>query len=131
MNTLCNDWMRYADNAWMLWTDKPLTQLTGAIRTILNAADGVLALSINPHDTPAGAMPPWVWTWFNRYRDQHTGLVNWPTSALPLAPETTDWYAAFGLPVPALPTTSELSALNPPPNNALASALNHWGKNRT
>jgi hypothetical protein len=80
---MCPDWMRYASNAWVLWTDRSLQNITVMLKPLLEEADQILALSINPHDIPAGYMPQWAWDWFNRYRDPHTGAVNWPPPVLP------------------------------------------------
>ena len=85
VNFLARDWIRYATNNWVLWIDKPLSVVTYSIRPILDRMDNALAISMNPHEIPAGQMPQWVWDWFNRYRDPQTGNVDWPPP-LPVPP---------------------------------------------
>jgi hypothetical protein len=78
VNSLASDWVRYTPTCWILWTDRPLSVVSQTLKAYLGPSDNIMALSINPHDTPAGHMPQWVWDWYNRYRDPVTGQVNWP-----------------------------------------------------
>jgi hypothetical protein len=56
------DWVRYSATSWILWTDKPTTELFLRIKPHLDAADQFLIAKIDPDDS-IGWLSPWIWTW--------------------------------------------------------------------
>ena len=61
-----DDWFRYAPNCWILWTDRPIANISRAIRRELKRVDEVLVLPINIEIGYAGFMDPSVWEWLKR-----------------------------------------------------------------
>jgi hypothetical protein len=64
------DWLRYADNCWIVWTGDTPEQLykkIAAIPELGNASIFVLEVNIATYNR-AGQFPPWVWEWLNKNR---------------------------------------------------------------
>jgi hypothetical protein len=58
------DWIRYSALTWIVWTDKPTTEIYGIIRPRLDAHDQILISAINLTDS-FGNLSPWIWAWIN------------------------------------------------------------------
>jgi hypothetical protein len=56
------DWVRYSALSWLVWTDKPMTQIYLILRASIDADDHFFAAEINTADA-AGYLPPWIWSW--------------------------------------------------------------------
>ena len=58
-----SDWIRYATNCWILWTDKPAAHIYTLLEGRLDPNDSVLISGLNFPDS-FGFLPPWIWGWF-------------------------------------------------------------------
>ena len=85
INDLSKDWLNYNNTCWILWTDKATITVSEMIMDSLNPADQIMVLGISDTDTPAGALPSWIWDWINRPRDCYTGQVLTPLLPAPAA----------------------------------------------
>jgi hypothetical protein len=57
-----DDWIRYSQNSWILWTDKSTPEIFWSIRPFIDANDQVMVASMVVDDI-FGSMAPWVWNW--------------------------------------------------------------------
>lgn len=67
MASISGDWLRYAGNAWVLWTAYTAHECTQRIRQQLAPLDHVLVVGLDMHDKD-GWQPRWVWDWLNKER---------------------------------------------------------------
>ena len=66
------DWIRYSATDWIMWTDKPLYQLTHELRSLVSAHDQFVLFEFAAH-AKDGWHQQWVWDWLNVARDSKTG----------------------------------------------------------
>jgi len=64
LNLEAPDWIRYAFNNWIVWTDATPAELYMKLRPWLAQDDHVLIIEINAHQR-YGWMAPWVWKWID------------------------------------------------------------------
>jgi hypothetical protein len=63
---MSDDWIRYAMNSWIVWTDKSSTQIFHSIRPFLDEKDQMLIVPIDLAGGGAfGLLDPWIWNWIN------------------------------------------------------------------
>lgn len=58
------DWVRYGATNWILWTDKPASEIVQRLVPSLDPQDNLFVAGIQTFDT-FGRMPPWVWHWMS------------------------------------------------------------------
>lgn len=63
-----DDWMRYAPNCWIVWTDRPPTDFYYAIHPRLKPKDSMLIVGLNM-DERSGWLPRWIWDWIDKKRE--------------------------------------------------------------
>jgi hypothetical protein len=73
---MIGDWVRYAFNCWILWTDRPIPEIYATLRQRLDHDDQIL---ITPIDVShcMGYLSPWIWQWMMSKGAQLAG--NQPT----------------------------------------------------
>jgi hypothetical protein len=58
------DWIRYSPLCWIVWTDKPLSEIAALLKMSIDTNDQVLVAEIQvPNVT--GYLSPWIWQWMN------------------------------------------------------------------
>src|SRR5262249_25942673 len=62
--TTIGDWVRYSALSWIVWTDKPASQVFQILRWHLDANDQVYIVKLDTLDS-YGSLSPWIWTWMN------------------------------------------------------------------
>lgn len=62
INSISQDWVRYAPNNWILWTDRSPAEVYAAIERGIDAEDQVLIVAID-FNWCFGKIAPWIWTW--------------------------------------------------------------------
>jgi hypothetical protein len=67
------DWIRYSTHCWILWTDKPVEDVYGALIRRLSPQDQILVAGINLYET-FGYLSPWMWTWMHS-KDPTSGVI--------------------------------------------------------
>jgi len=67
IQSVCQDWVRYSPNNWIIWTNRSPQAVSEALRGGLGASDLVLVVRIETHDA-SGYLPQWIWDWINRPR---------------------------------------------------------------
>ncbi len=77
------NWIRYAGNCWIVWTDKSPDQIFQILKPRIGENDQFL---IAPLDltTHQGWMPQWVWDWINskQYQNPLAGLAGYNLNPL-------------------------------------------------
>lgn len=65
------DWMRYAPNCYVLWTESELATIAGRLLTVPGMqANYFFICKIDIHDG-FGWLPQWVWNWLRQNRTEH------------------------------------------------------------
>jgi hypothetical protein len=59
---MVGDWVRYAYNCWILWTDRPIPEIYAALRQRLDHDDQILIVPIDLSHS-MGYLSPWIWQW--------------------------------------------------------------------
>lgn len=67
IQTLCNDWVRYSANNWIIWSNRTPVDVADALRAYLDEQDLILVVRLDTHGV-AGFLPQWIWDWINRPR---------------------------------------------------------------
>jgi hypothetical protein len=64
------DWVRYAGNCWIVWTDKDTNYWADKLRPQLGVNDQVLVcpLPMNINNSSQGWMSKFVWDWMHKPR---------------------------------------------------------------
>jgi hypothetical protein len=62
LNFIGDEWIRYSLNNWIIWTEKPASEIDSLVRRQLAADDQILIFALNTDDR-AGFAAPWVWEW--------------------------------------------------------------------
>jgi hypothetical protein len=62
---LGDDWVRYAVNSWMVWTEKSPLHIMQVVKPFLDDKDQILVAPINLTDGAVGFLEPWIWNWIN------------------------------------------------------------------
>jgi hypothetical protein len=73
MHTVADDWIRYAANTWILWTDKTPAYVANTLRLHLPTQQ-FLIFPIDRTDETTGFAQQWVWDWINRTRPRVPGV---------------------------------------------------------
>ena len=58
------DWLRYAENCWVIYTRESADKLTDALRPLLDRSDEFVVLEVKI-ETHWGINQQWVWDWMN------------------------------------------------------------------
>jgi hypothetical protein len=85
---VAGDWVRYASQCWILWTEKTPQQIYSIIKPYLSQDDQFLIAEMNMSDR-YGWLPEWIWKWIN-------DRVAFQPSALGVAPSP--YYNPFAPP---------------------------------
>lgn len=64
------EWIRLSPFSWLIWTNKPSTQVANAFKEFLKPEDIVIAVYVDPRQA-AGSAPQWVWNWINAKAHLH------------------------------------------------------------
>jgi hypothetical protein len=59
-----DDWIRYSITSWIIWTDKPVSEIYARIRPFLDPGDQILIVKLDMQDS-FGTLSPWIWNWIN------------------------------------------------------------------
>jgi|ERR1700728_123094 hypothetical protein len=59
-----DDWIRYSATSWIIWTERPATEIFARLRPHIDANDQVWVIKIDLTDS-FGSLSPWIWTWIN------------------------------------------------------------------
>jgi hypothetical protein len=60
--SVVGDWVRYAFNCWIVWTDKPIPEIYTILRQRLDRDDQILIAPIDVSHS-IGYLTPWIWHW--------------------------------------------------------------------
>jgi hypothetical protein len=65
-----DDWLRYADNCWIVWTSDTAEQFYQKLAAIdLLKGASILILEVNlSRSNRSGQLPDWVWDWLSKER---------------------------------------------------------------
>jgi hypothetical protein len=72
---IADDWTFYSVTNWIVWSDKDVMFITGAIRAKLSAGELFLIAELNLDKPTGGYLPPPIWEWINRKRPQQNYLL--------------------------------------------------------
>jgi len=64
---ICDDWLRYSANNWIIWTSRSANDCAIHLRAFLSPNDQfyIAKLDLSEHQ---GWMPKWIWDWINKPR---------------------------------------------------------------
>lgn len=65
---VCDDWMRYASQCWVLWSGLSAQDIAHEIRQFYGENEHFIVFPIDALTAPQGWAPQWVWEWINRSR---------------------------------------------------------------
>jgi hypothetical protein len=75
LNTTGDEWIRYAFNNWIIWTEKPAPEIDALVRRQLARDDQVLIIALNIEER-AGLASPWVWEWLDARKKSQVPTLN-------------------------------------------------------
>jgi len=61
-----DEWIRYSQCCWIMWTDKSLVDVYDRLHPYLNDDDQILIAPIDMSQC-LGSLSPWVWDWIQRH----------------------------------------------------------------
>jgi hypothetical protein len=62
-----DDWVRYASNNYITWTNRTPQQVAETLRNAMGPTDLLFVVRINTADS-SGYLPQWIWDWINQPR---------------------------------------------------------------
>lgn len=62
-----SDWVRIANNAWIIWTSNTPEVWHKRLKPLLSANDNIYIFGID-NDSRSGWAPEWVWKWLDKKR---------------------------------------------------------------
>jgi len=65
-----DEWIRYSQCSWILWTDKELADLFERLRPYVDDHDQILIAPIDISQC-VGSLSPWIWNWIQKHSDDH------------------------------------------------------------
>jgi hypothetical protein len=67
--TKCSeDWIRYAENCWIIYTQHTAEELLKKLKPHLSDKDHILILEIVRDQQLSGWLPQWIWEWLYKSR---------------------------------------------------------------
>jgi hypothetical protein len=75
LNTTGDEWIRYAFNNWIIWTEKPAPEIDALVRRQLARDDQVLIIALNMEER-GGSVSPWVWEWLDARKQSRNLTLN-------------------------------------------------------
>jgi hypothetical protein len=78
------DWIRYAPNCWIVWTNRSANQWADLLKPKLGPEDSVFICQLDMTNRQ-GWLPKWVWEWLDKSRSQFPPPPG-PPSKLPPPP---------------------------------------------
>lgn len=96
VNSAADDWMRYSQFCWIVWTSLSAQQLFDQLRPCVSLSDSILIARIDPRDR-AGYLPKWAWEWLDRTRGPALASYS-PSTFGSLSPSLSDLGRNFGEP---------------------------------
>jgi hypothetical protein len=63
-----DDWIRYTENCWIIYTKHNPEELLKELRRHLNDKDHILILEIVKNQQLSGWLPKWIWEWLHKER---------------------------------------------------------------
>jgi hypothetical protein len=65
--SLADDWLKYANDCWIIWTARPASDWFYIFKNILGPNDMMLIVGLDMQERN-GWMPQWIWEWIDRKR---------------------------------------------------------------
>src|SRR5258705_6241618 len=71
LNGTNDEWIRYASNNWIIWTEKSAGEITKVVRGAYGTEDQLLVVNLDAQEKD-GSLPKWVWDWIDSKRNVDT-----------------------------------------------------------
>ena len=82
------DWLRYAYNCYISWTDAPLAQLAGRLLAIPGMSDNSFFIVSLAVQDSFGWLPQWAWDWLRKDRTDQLAYLPSPPPVPPFFPRS-------------------------------------------
>jgi hypothetical protein len=79
----CIDWLRYATNCYVVWTNVEAATLAGSILSVPGMSHTYFFIIKLDMSDGFGWLPQWIWEWLNRDRTTQLPLFTFPTLPMP------------------------------------------------
>lgn len=67
-NKYADDWLKYSENCWVIYTKYSADDLLTVVRPYLTKRDNLLILEITQNQKLSGWLPRWIWDWLHKKR---------------------------------------------------------------
>jgi hypothetical protein len=64
LNATGDEWIRYSFSNWIVWTEKPASEISRAVRGGLGSDDQVIVAELNLNERDGWAAK-WIWEWLD------------------------------------------------------------------
>jgi hypothetical protein len=67
-NLMGEDWIRYTDNCWIVWTKYDPQEWLKKLQPKLGSSNHILILELASGQSLGGFVPQWIWDWLLKNR---------------------------------------------------------------